>query len=93
MTLCCMCLAFRALRTCEDCLSIYPLKEKDATGKVDKESFGWVVYSCILAILRVLLNLTHDNGKFYTTLSIKYIVLSVGFDNYLKFEYLSISML
>ncbi|XP_053392626.1 wings apart-like protein homolog isoform X2 [Mercenaria mercenaria] len=51
----------RALRTCQCCLSIYPLKENVSTGKVDKESFGWVVYSCILAILRVLLNLTHDN--------------------------------
>lgn len=53
---------FRALKTCQGCLSIYPLKETVSTGKVDKESFGWVVYSCILAILRVLLNLTHDNG-------------------------------
>jgi len=31
--------------------------------KVDKDSTGYVVYSCVLAILRVLLNLTHDNGK------------------------------
>ncbi|KAL4240551.1 hypothetical protein ACF0H5_001343 [Mactra antiquata] len=51
----------RALRTCQGCLSVYPLKENSSTGKVDKASFGWVLYSCILAILRVLLNLTHDN--------------------------------
>lgn len=53
----------KSLKMCQSCLSIYPLQENLATGKVDKESFGWVIYSCILAILRVLLNITHDNDK------------------------------
>ncbi|KAL5018598.1 hypothetical protein ScPMuIL_004320 [Solemya velum] len=52
----------RALRTCEDCLSVYPLDKFSDMGKVDKESTGWVLYSCILAVLRVLLNLTHENA-------------------------------
>ncbi|WAQ95349.1 LOW QUALITY PROTEIN: WAPL-like protein [Mya arenaria] len=51
----------RSLKVCRQCLSIYPLKEEKSSSKVDKESFGWVIYSCALAILRVLLNLTHDN--------------------------------
>ncbi|KAL3877828.1 hypothetical protein ACJMK2_035472 [Sinanodonta woodiana] len=51
----------RAIRTCHICLSVYPMSENVETGKVDKESFGWVIQSCSLAILRVLLNLTHEN--------------------------------
>ncbi|OWF55247.1 wings apart-like protein homolog isoform X2 [Mizuhopecten yessoensis] len=48
----------RALKTCEQCLPVYPLVESE---KIEKDSTGYVVYSCVLAILRVLLNLTHDN--------------------------------
>ncbi|XP_069124106.1 wings apart-like protein homolog isoform X2 [Argopecten irradians] len=48
----------RALYTCEQCLPVYPLVESE---KIEKDSTGYVVYSCVLAILRVLLNLTHDN--------------------------------
>ena len=55
---------FRATRICQECLSRYPLLESIDTGKVDKESIGWVVYSCILSVLRVLLNLTHENGEY-----------------------------
>lgn len=51
---------FSALYTCEQCLPIYPLADLE---KVDKESTGYVIYSCILAILRMLLNITHGNGK------------------------------
>ncbi|KAH3861515.1 wings apart-like protein homolog [Dreissena polymorpha] len=51
----------RSLGASRVCLAIYPLVEDPQSHKVDKESFGWVIYSCILAVLRVLLNLTHDN--------------------------------
>lgn len=51
----------RVTKVCQKCLSIYPLHESLDTGKVEKESVGWVVYSCVLSVLRVLLNLTHDN--------------------------------
>ena len=54
---------FRVTKVCQKCLSVYPLHESLDTGKVEKESVGWVVYSCVLSVLRVLLNLTHDNGK------------------------------
>ncbi|KAK3101252.1 hypothetical protein FSP39_002172 [Pinctada imbricata] len=46
----------RALATCEKFLPVYPIQES-----VDKDSTGYVVYSCVLAVLRVLLNITHEN--------------------------------
>ena len=48
----------RALKICQKFLPIYPLPDGQ---KVDKESYGYVVYNCVLAILKVLLNLTHEN--------------------------------
>ena len=41
---------FRATRICQEVLSRYPLLESIDTGKVDKESIGWVVYSCVLLL-------------------------------------------
>lgn len=48
----------RALQICQKFLPIYPLPDGQ---KLDKESYGYVVYNCVLAILKVLLNLTHEN--------------------------------
>lgn len=48
----------RALEICQKFLPIYPLPDGP---KLDKESYGYVVYKSILAILSVLLNLTHEN--------------------------------
>ena len=46
---------------CENCL---PFNEVGVGGEtVDKECVGYTLYSCMLAILRVLLNLTHESSK------------------------------
>ena len=37
---------------------------EDSSGEADKECAGFSVFNCMLAILRVLLNLTHENSKF-----------------------------
>ncbi|KAK2147650.1 hypothetical protein LSH36_543g04009 [Paralvinella palmiformis] len=51
---------YRTLKVCENCM---PFNEV-ATGrdqKVNKDCPGYTIYSCMLSVLRVLLNLTHDN--------------------------------
>ena len=46
---------------CENCL---PFNEVGVNDEfVDKHCVGYSLYSCMLAILRVLLNLTHENSK------------------------------
>lgn len=48
-----------SLELCERCL---PFNELSKEGeKVDKTSHGYIIYSSLLATLRVLINLTHDN--------------------------------
>lgn len=49
---------FRALGLCEKCFPVYPINSSD-----DKESTGFVIYSLVLAVLRVLINITHENGR------------------------------
>lgn len=49
---------FRALDLCEKCFPVYPINSSD-----DKESTGYVIYSLVLAVLRVLINITHENGR------------------------------
>lgn len=46
----------RALGLCEKCFPVYPINSSD-----DKESTGFVIYSLVLAVLRVLINITHEN--------------------------------
>ena len=36
--------------------------EVNRDRKVNKECAGYIIYSCMLSVLRVMLNLTHDNG-------------------------------
>lgn len=53
-----------ALRHCQHAITAFPLhddSERPGDTKMDKESNGWIIFSCMLAILRVLLNLTHEN--------------------------------
>ncbi|XP_050392558.1 wings apart-like protein homolog [Patella vulgata] len=54
-SLCC------ALKGCVECLPYHPVMEDPEENKEVKESIGWVVFNCMLAVLRVLLNVTHDN--------------------------------
>ncbi len=48
------------------CENILPFNEVvvDAKEKPDKECIGYVVFGCLTCALKVLLNLTHDNGQF-----------------------------
>ena len=50
------------MKVCEDTL---PFNEVEDSGdkKVDKECPGYVVFSALLSVLRILLNLTHDHGR------------------------------
>ncbi|KAK2187106.1 hypothetical protein NP493_179g03007 [Ridgeia piscesae] len=52
----CLC---RSLKVCENCLPFNEVGVNDES--VDKHCVGYSLYSCMLAILRVLLNLTHEN--------------------------------
>ncbi|XP_036357236.1 wings apart-like protein homolog [Octopus sinensis] len=52
------------LRHCQSTISNFPLRDdpdRPSESSLDKESNGWIIFSCMLAILRVLLNLTHEN--------------------------------
>ncbi|ELT99924.1 hypothetical protein CAPTEDRAFT_225551 [Capitella teleta] len=50
---------YKAIKSCENCL---PFNEVGCVGdKLDEGCHGFVLYSCLLANLRVLLNLTHEN--------------------------------
>ena len=56
----CFCSFRRCMTMCETWL---PFNEIVAVGdRVNKECSGYVVYSCLLATLRILLNISHDNG-------------------------------
>lgn len=53
-----------ALRHCQHAITAFPLEDdsdRPGDSKIDKESNGWIIFSCMLAVLRVLLNLTHEN--------------------------------
>ncbi|ESP03811.1 hypothetical protein LOTGIDRAFT_185128 [Lottia gigantea] len=50
-----------ALKGCVQCLPSYPVTEDPEENKEVKESIGWITFNCMLAVLRVLLNVTHDN--------------------------------
>lgn len=64
---CCSCLAI-----CETCL---PFNELTTKGdKVNKDSPGYIIYSCLLAALRVLVNITHDNGQTVASSSHTYLI-------------------
>ncbi|XP_046359427.2 wings apart-like protein homolog [Haliotis rufescens] len=51
----------RVLQACEDSMPMYPVTEDPEKNKMVKETLGYTIISCVLAILRVLLNVTHDN--------------------------------
>lgn len=64
-------LSFSALRHCQHAITAFPLEDdsdRPGDSKIDKESNGWIIFSCMLAVLRVLLNLTHENGRLRPTL-------------------------
>ncbi|XP_041362493.1 LOW QUALITY PROTEIN: wings apart-like protein homolog [Gigantopelta aegis] len=46
------------LKVCQECISAFPVPDDEEERK---SSPGVVLFNCILAILRVLLNLTHEN--------------------------------
>ncbi|XP_062611782.1 wings apart-like protein homolog isoform X1 [Saccostrea cucullata] len=48
----------RALSLCEKCFPVYPINSSE---NIDKGSTGYVILSLVLAVLRVLINITHDN--------------------------------
>ncbi|KAK7113620.1 wings apart-like protein homolog [Littorina saxatilis] len=50
----------RMLRQCADCLPTMPLQEVENEEDL-KAQAGWIVFDCLLAILRVMLNITHDS--------------------------------
>ena len=50
------------LEQCAHCLPVMPLEEKDKEEEL-KAQRGWIVFDCLLAILRVMLNITHDSGQ------------------------------
>ena len=50
----------RCLRVCEHCLPFNSVKLKG--DKADPDCVGFTIMSCMLATLRVLINLTHDSG-------------------------------
>ncbi|KAL8595031.1 hypothetical protein ACOMHN_002010 [Nucella lapillus] len=52
----------RLLRQCAECLPTMPLQEVESEVEL-KEQAGWVVFDCLLAILRVMLNVTHDSEQ------------------------------
>ena len=56
-----LCISFRTLRICETCLTFNNLEE--VGGKVNKDCAGYTVFNTLLAVIKVLLNLTHDNSK------------------------------
>lgn len=63
-------LPFSALRHCQHAITAFPLEDdsdRPGDSKIDKESNGWIIFSCMLAVLRVLLNLTHENGRLKPT--------------------------
>lgn len=57
---------------CEQSVSQYPVNVDTETLKVDKTSIGWAIHSCMMSVLKVLLNLTHENGK-----NLLFVVISV----------------
>ncbi|XP_076441923.1 uncharacterized protein LOC143280963 [Babylonia areolata] len=52
----------RLLQQCVECLPTMPLQEVENEVEL-KEQAGWIVFDCLLAILRVMLNVTHDNEQ------------------------------
>ncbi|XP_056017788.1 wings apart-like protein homolog isoform X2 [Ostrea edulis] len=48
----------RALNLCEKYFPVYRINNSD---DIDKESTGYIIYSLVLAVLRVLINITHEN--------------------------------
>ncbi|XP_013405547.1 wings apart-like protein homolog, partial [Lingula anatina] len=50
----------RGLKVCEGAMSQYTLSDTDSKT-VDKNSTGYIIFHTLLSILRVLLNITHDN--------------------------------
>lgn len=50
----------RIMQQCIDCLLVMPLVEVDDEVAL-KEQAGWIIFDCLLAILRVMLNITHDS--------------------------------
>ncbi|XP_076458860.1 uncharacterized protein LOC143292454 [Babylonia areolata] len=49
----------RILRQCVEALPMMPLHEAESET-VLKQQKGWIIFECLLAVLRVLLNITHD---------------------------------
>ena len=39
-----------------------PLQEVESETAL-KEQAGWIVFDCVLAVLRVMLNISHDSGE------------------------------
>ena len=56
------CVFCSILQQCVACLPTMPLQEVENEAAL-KEQSGWVVFDCLLAILRVMLNITHDSGE------------------------------
>lgn len=54
----------RTLRLCQTCMPSYKMLENVEENKALKELPGYTVLTCMLAVLRVLLNVTHENRKF-----------------------------
>ena len=52
------------------CENILPFNEVivDKNEKPDKECIGFIVFNCMTCALKVLLNLTHDNSEYSTSL-------------------------
>lgn len=51
---------YRTLKVCENSMPFNEV-EVDREQKVNKDCPGYTIYNCMLSVLRVLLNLTHDN--------------------------------
>ena len=56
------CLSCSILRQCVVCLPTMPLQEVESETAL-KEQAGWIVFDCVLAVLRVMLNISHDSGE------------------------------
>ena len=52
----------RCLKLC--CLLIPESDFEEINGKLNRSCSGNTVYSCLLSVLNVFVNLTNDNGKF-----------------------------
>lgn len=54
---------FRTLRLCQLCMPSYKLTESVEENKCVKDLPGHTVLTCMLAVLRVLLNVTHEHRE------------------------------